>query len=298
MKYDKYHVGEKIAEMRNRMNLTQVELIEKCRAIVDADSESVPFSLRTLGSWENGNDSITLKNLILISQALECSVGYLLGEYDKRTLEAEDICNTTGLSEAAVNELLKDNKQGFISYFIENGKDIFATLGDYVLHDRQMQKIESLNCYSIIKKAFEVIQEKAIEESMQGEAYIQIGDEDIEPLHNFSDLEDAFFSLLRYKLNLYYTSLKQEEQKLFVEPFLQLDTEIIEEIRKRIGDFGTNFVSSFICRCLMDNFDVYNVLEMEQKNKYFRYELSDNFMNLADGYRNYVKEGAEDGREN
>ena len=106
MEYNKYKIGERISKERSNRGMTQQELVDKCHEITGL--ENPPFTVRTLGSWENGNDSITLKNLILISQALECSVGYLLGEYDKRTLEIEDICNETGLSEEAVKVLKKE----------------------------------------------------------------------------------------------------------------------------------------------------------------------------------------------
>ena len=287
MKYNKHHVGEKIAEMRNRMNLTQVELIEKCRAIVDADSESVPFSLRTLGSWENGNDSITLKNLILISQALECSVGYLLGEYDKRTLEAEDICNTTGLSEAAVNELLKDNKQGFISYFIENGKDIFATLGDYVQHERSLQEIKSLPYYELIEEAFNEAQEK--DSPILNASMMELG------LRLIQTREDYFYEILEAKLKAYYDDDDGSDAlERLLNHYSSLSAEEQAEVLSKYGDYETRSEQSFdICRF---GLDCYNVLEMKHKQKYYKHELSDNFMKLVIDY--IGREGAEDGREN
>ncbi len=305
MKYDKYKIGERINKERSNRGMTQQDLVNKCHEITGL--ENPPFSVRAFGSWENGNDSITLKNLILISQALECSVGYLLGEYDKRTLEIEDICNETGLSEEAVKVLKKEAariqeinkynseynhpptentiKTGFISCLLESGTGIFDTLSDFMQHEADMKEIKRLQFYGSIEEAFS--------EAKEMNGCLAFDDETGECFIQYS--EELFYSLLKNKLETYYASfgsndeiekMVKEGDVLFADKSAK--DRFLEKIKKVDLVRETKELLEFGC-------NIYELLEIEQKKKYFKYEMSDNFMDIV---KAYVKEGTENGGKN
>lgn len=301
MKYDKYKIGERINKERSNRGMTQQDLVNKCHEITGL--ENPPFSVRAFGSWENGNDSITLKNLILISQALECSVGHLLGEYDKRTLEIEDICNETGLSEEAVKVLKKEAvriqernkynskynhppientiKTGFISCLLESSTGIFDTLGDFMQHEADMKEVKKLPFFQDIENLFFEAQKK-----QKWKFDIKTGE------LLLKDNKEHFNDALKEFLNKYDDVGKYSTSELV--EMITSDTllsndkkeKMIERIKK-VNLTEEMFVD------LAHRKEIYSLLEIEQKKKYFKYELSDNFMDIV---KAYVKEGAEDGR--
>lgn len=300
MKYDKYKIGERINKERSNRGMTQQDLVNKCHEITGL--ENPPFSVRAFGSWENGNDSITLKNLILISQALECSVGHLLGEYDKRTLEIEDICNETGLSEEAVKVLKKEAvriqernkynskynhppientiKTGFISCLLESSTGIFDTLGDFMQHEADMKEVKKLPFFQDIENLFFEAQKK-----QKWKFDIKTGE------LLLKDNKEHFNDALKEFLNKYDDVGKYSTSELV--EMITSDTllsndkkeKMIERIKK-VNLTEEMFVD------LAHRKEIYSLLEIEQKKKYFKYELSDNFMDIV---KAYVKEGAEDG---
>lgn len=69
-----------------------------------------------------------------------------------------------------------------------------------------------------------------------------------------------------------------------------IDDDEKERIVKKIEN--VNFVKEMFID-LAYRIKIYDLLEKEQKKKYFKYELSDNFMDIA---KDYIKEGAENGR--
>ena len=302
MEYNKYKIGERISKERSNRGMTQQELVDKCHEITGL--ENPPFTVRTLGSWENGNDSITLKNLILISQALECSVGYLLGEYDKRTLEIEDICNETGLSEEVVKVLKKEAariqeinkynskcnhppieatiKTGFISCLLESSTGIFDTLGDFMQHEAEMKEVRQLPFFQDIEKLFFEAQKKK---------YWNFDIKTGEP--SLKDRKEYFNDSLKEFLDEYNKADKygiNSLVKMITSNDVLIDDDEKERIVKKIEN--VNFVKEMFID-LAYRIKIYDLLEKEQKKKYFKYELSDNFMDIV---KDYIKEGAENGR--
>lgn len=278
MNYDFEKIGQRIREERKKQGKTQ--------AAFAADFE---VKKSTVSRWENGEAMPSFQTLLDMCKAFDCEAGYLLCEegYENRTRTATDICNTTGLSEAAVNELLKDNKQGFISYFIENGKDIFATLGDYVQHERSLQEIKSLPYYELIEEAFNEAQEK--DSPIPDASMMELG------LRLIQTREDYFYEILEAKLKAYYDDDDGSDAlERLLNHYSSLSVEEQAEVLSKYGDYETRSEQSFdICRF---GLDCYNVLEMKHKQKYYKHELSDNFMKLVIDY--IGREGAENGREN
>jgi len=58
----------KIKEIREEQNLTAVQLAQKMK-----------IDLKTIWRWENGKNAITSDKLVLIADALNCTVDELLG---------------------------------------------------------------------------------------------------------------------------------------------------------------------------------------------------------------------------
>ena len=92
--------------------------------------EITNISRQTLAKWERGEGTgPTVDDLLSMCKAFQCDFGYLVGEYSCKTRQATDIQKETGLSETAVNSLIKLGKMEsrFISDMLEN-VDSFAKI--------------------------------------------------------------------------------------------------------------------------------------------------------------------------
>ncbi len=100
MKYEKRAklIGARIKSERERHKISQEGLLVKI-------SRSYK-STKMLRDWENGIKLPGLNDLANMAALFSCDVGYLLGDYDQRTRDASDLCQLTGLSEAAASSLL------------------------------------------------------------------------------------------------------------------------------------------------------------------------------------------------
>ena len=278
MEYNKYKIGERISKARSNRGMTQQELVDKCHEITGL--ENPPFTMRTLGSWENGNDSITLKNLILISQAFDCSVGYLLGEYDKRTLEIEDICKATGLSEDAINMLQyktnfkEESILKFSSYLIEHGQKMFAAVEDLIIHKKDLAELKRIPQYAVIEKAYN--------ETQKGKRNTLF--------RNGID-ESYFYSLLEEYL-IKCNGSKEMIDAVDLANFLTDEEISIFNIEDRQTIIGRLSKSTNEIKTLNEINRAYSILEMEKNERNFKYEI---FESLMDIVKDYIKEGAEDG---
>lgn len=282
MNYDFEKIGQRIREERKKQGKTQ--------ATFAADFE---VKKSTVSRWENGEAMPSFQTLLDMCKAFDCEAGYLLCEegYENRTRTATDICKATRLSEDAVNILLKDKKQGFISYFIENGKNLFATLGDYVRHERSMQELKKLPYWKVIEEAFD-----KVENLLQGDGrWIPVTpyEKDGTKHYELWDREELFYDVLEAGLNKYYDDTKISQKELeFLKSAVIATPEEKEKLFKGMED--TKARADEAMSMLQFGFEVYDLLKAEQKKKYYRYELSDNFMDLVMDY--IEKEGAEDGK--
>ena len=129
IQYDAKVIGGRILNERNRMGKTQDELCE-----------ALNIGRTNLSRYENGLKVPELNIMLNMCNYFQCELGYLLGEFDRKTRVATDICAETGLSEEAVHILshiqrkenlrFKRNEPNFnpaefISHFIENSEEIF-----------------------------------------------------------------------------------------------------------------------------------------------------------------------------
>lgn len=136
-------IGERIRTERKKLELTQDGLAEK----IDIGSR------QTIAQWENGVALPPLSKLLCMCDLFGCEIGYLLCDYDCKTRTATDIQKETGLSEAAINELITAH----------TSRQYFALLAvNALLEDSNMQTLDKLGRYFHIDDKFTV-------ESMSGQ---------------------------------------------------------------------------------------------------------------------------------
>lgn len=121
-------IGMRIKERRDRLGLTQQELGDK-----------IHRSREYVSKWESGERGLKVEDLVLIADVLETSCDYLLKGYEP---EYFDFCNRTGLSNRALENLLKIcdespdtlDSVGFVESFINDlleSSSIKAIATDY-----------------------------------------------------------------------------------------------------------------------------------------------------------------------
>lgn len=87
---------KRLKERRKAVGMTQQQLADRMGVI-----------LKTEQNWEQGIVSPSLTTVIQLCDILDCSIDYLVGRIDQRTIEINDIHEKTGLSEEAIHNLLR-----------------------------------------------------------------------------------------------------------------------------------------------------------------------------------------------
>ncbi len=107
MKSDNFNksVGSRIYQAMGEM--TQDELAKKCK-----------FPRPTLTNYISGSRSVPLDKLVAIADVLGVSTDYLLGRTEIKTTNAElqSVCNYTGLSEKAVDNIAGCVSEAFVPF--------------------------------------------------------------------------------------------------------------------------------------------------------------------------------------
>lgn len=88
-------IGKRIAEQRQKNNLTQAELASR-----------VSVSREIINYWENGSRDIKTGNIVLLAEALNTTCDYLLQGVESNNV---DIHRSLGLSNASIDFLKKLN---------------------------------------------------------------------------------------------------------------------------------------------------------------------------------------------
>ncbi len=124
--YDLEKTGSIIKERRRQLDLSLEQVASECYT-----------TRQTVSKWEKGTGEMTFEQAVKLCNALGCDMGHLLGEYPELTRQAANICQETGLSEAAVNKIVAwknaDDRRklysNHLSVLLEN-KDTESLLGD------------------------------------------------------------------------------------------------------------------------------------------------------------------------
>lgn len=104
-KYNYIEIGNRIRSERNKLKLSQENLIDAIKG------KGKPTCGRNiLSGLENGDESafngISLDKMLALCEEFGCSLSYLLGEYSCKNYDTEFIHQTMGLSEDAVTYLI------------------------------------------------------------------------------------------------------------------------------------------------------------------------------------------------
>lgn len=101
MNYNWEKIGNRIKAERKAHGMSMNEL-----------AEEIGTTRQTISKWEKGEGvEITLNVLLSLCNVFDCELGYLLCEFECRTRDEVDICEKTGLSPEAVQNLLSLYKQ-------------------------------------------------------------------------------------------------------------------------------------------------------------------------------------------
>lgn len=101
----KRKIGSRIKEERKLKNWSQAKLGEEITNMLGAHEDGRAKSQGNISDWENGTRAPNWNCLICLSRLFNCSLGYLLCEYDARTYGENKIAKTIGLSPKSVNLL-------------------------------------------------------------------------------------------------------------------------------------------------------------------------------------------------
>lgn len=119
MNYSIEKIGSRIKAERKALGLSQGELAEKCNLSAS--------SRQTVGAWEQGNLLPSVPDLLRLCSLFDCELGYLLGEYDRKTKQTTDIFLETGLSADAVSSLLclSERERAFVDALLSSRSDLY-----------------------------------------------------------------------------------------------------------------------------------------------------------------------------
>lgn len=113
--YNFKKIGARVRELRESRGWSQTELIEK----LQEHGGSVGRS--TLSNIESGKYiDFKFSFIKAMCEIFNCDTGYLLCEYDERVRSIQDICNMTGLSGKAINNLVRWSKNNGQAISIAN----------------------------------------------------------------------------------------------------------------------------------------------------------------------------------
>lgn len=117
-KYNYSKIGERFRSERKKLGISQQELIDRIR-----EKEKPTVGRNILSRLENGDETafngISIAQLTAICEEFDCSISYLLGEYEARSYDLEFICQKTGLTEASIKKIYSQ-KNDFLNTFIES----------------------------------------------------------------------------------------------------------------------------------------------------------------------------------
>ena len=102
IEYNYEEMGKKIRTIRKSNKCSQEELIDKL------SKKGFSIGRNKLSAIENGDVGYSQVGFLeALSKIFGCDIGYILGEYGCTTKETSDICEVTGLSEKAIDEIIK-----------------------------------------------------------------------------------------------------------------------------------------------------------------------------------------------
>lgn len=159
MKYNFIEIGNTIVNLRKGKKMSQEQFLW------ELSNRGVKIARNRLSKIENGEQAaFDLDFLLGCCEIFETDMGHLMGEYSAKTLDAEFVCKTTGLSEKAVSDLVSysdyaPNINGVLNLLLENGlfrvvQEIYTYYGFLAAHEseKKTHRRESKEIWAKIKE--------------------------------------------------------------------------------------------------------------------------------------------------
>lgn len=210
--------GQRLKDRRIEQRLSRVELMSMVRGYqVDADSAN-----KVLRSWENGDHAISINTLLLICDALNCDVDYLLGRIDTPTHTAKSLSKDTGLSVDFIQKLIsyRHKYKGYIEDFSGTNDESLFPFDLYSREyppDPRIQILEYLYDERGLLKAIDAyIKLDSIDSVSIDETSYETFNNTTIKINNFEIdyelLKESYISIIRDKLNILSRKLKEQNK--------------------------------------------------------------------------------------
>lgn len=177
MKYNQFQIGDRIKSERERLGMSQ-DAFGSLLPEKSGDDSLAQVGRGVIYAWESGSRLPSLAQMFALCKVFDCELGYLLCEkgYENRTRTATDMCEETGLSEDAVNTLVRykaliekhnlleghrvlpgydEYALHFISYFIENGRSVLRQSYNLFTYQARRRTYEENPYWQLAMEAYE-----------------------------------------------------------------------------------------------------------------------------------------------
>ena len=120
----------------------------------DEQGNLVESKRKAISNWEKGSAYPSLSDFVLLCKILDCDTQYLLGEIDVPRVEEKAVMDITGLSEKAVEKLIRIKDGNCVTWWSdtlnliienENFIDLLHTITDYIDDDGADAQIINAN---------------------------------------------------------------------------------------------------------------------------------------------------------
>ena len=162
----KEKIGVRIRQERRKLpgRVSQEALGERLAQVIPTRDN---IKQTTVASWESGRTLPPLDALIAMSEVFGCDIGYLLGDYERRFRDVQDICERTGLSERTVDSLIRmyqDNPQYPWPRSMGGTRQVYSSAVRFIV-DYTVEKSTQINRLAYNYAIAEVKAEKSKEKS-------------------------------------------------------------------------------------------------------------------------------------
>ena len=294
--YDKETIGNRLKWLRDEegkkrgSKITQEEI-----------SREIGVDRSNYVKWENGSVFPRTEYLIELCKYYKCSIGFLFGDYEGKTLNTNFIMEKIGLTEEAIDRLIRinipknrmgflDNTfypddrqrflsfiiQDFISYLVSNLEGIIGAIGDLARYGEYVVYMDSSGIFGQIKQ--EALTIKHIKES----------DEKIKYLQDLSDRKGRKLVSLAFDKGYYISCINCINDSHDFKTFLELTRE---------KDIYSSVVMDILYILFPESFeqndpnDILFDLKMDkQEVGFLTYQLDRQLHSFIDGYIDYENE--------
>lgn len=214
-------IGEKLRARREKLGYRASDVAE----IMD-------LSERTVTNHETADSTPSYETLLEYCAIYDCSIGYLRGEYKEATQDLHFICTETGLSEEAVNYLLRNDPYTkstatMISFLIEEEikseeKSLIGEMLSYFLDEVNMFWISKNKWFPLFDRIFNRVAPNFEEE----QHYVSFDD-------YYQDTVESFAFALR-ECNYSETEIdeiRHSVEQLFRAYYLRLEYRKLNQVR-------------------------------------------------------------------